>query len=77
MSAQSLHRNNIEKIKLRRIEFRNRNNSNLIEQIKSLREEIVKISFSAKPDLQRHKSLLAELNKINAELKSSQAIRTA
>ncbi len=77
MSVQSLHRNNIEKIKLRRIEFRNRNNSNLIEQIKSLREEIVKISFHAKPDLQRHKSLLAELNKINAELKSSQAIRTA
>jgi hypothetical protein len=70
MTRQDQHELNISNLKSRRIEFRKRIHSNIKYRIEELRKELVKNSFSSKPDLFLHKQLLKELKQANEELTS-------
>jgi hypothetical protein len=71
MTRQAQHDHNISILKTRRIEFKNRIQSDIKYQIEELRKKLVKNSFSTKPDLYLHKQLLKELKAANDQLNLS------
>lgn len=68
MTRQDQHNQNISTLKSRRINFKKRIQSEVKLRIEELRKELVKNSFSKKPDLYLHKQLLKELKAANEQL---------